>query len=158
MADWDLLNLTIAQHTPYPIYPIQEHPLVHGIVCFKDKVKLEMVYMLYRHNDNPVETILARIDTGNNKVDILHGSDTIQDKEIEQFAHSTNFVNNTSPLYNCLYTQSIAPYSLTTLILNRERELFTKAKILLMAELNRQQSDSNNYSEIIPFFTKLYEA
>lgn len=158
MADWDLLNLTIAQHTPCPVYTIQEHPLVHGIVCFKDAAEQGVVYVLYRHNNNSLETVLARINTGNNKVDLLQGSDSTQNMEIERFAQSVNFANNLLPLYNCHYTQGIVPYYPVSLVLNRERVLFSKAKDLLMAELKKQQSANNNYSETILYLSKLFEA
>lgn len=114
--------------------------------------------MLYRHNDNPLESILACVDTVNNNVDILHGSDSAQNLEIGRFLQSANIINNTLPMYNCHYTQGIVPYYPTTLVLNRERELFTKAKDILMGKLKNQQSDRNNYSEIMPYLAKLYEA
>lgn len=129
-------------HFRNPVYLLQEHPLVHGILCFKDAARTDVVYFLYRHNNNPVESILAEVDEANSTIQMKQGTDNTQRDEIISFADSIKVNNNLSPLYNCVYNTGLVPIYITRLQLNKERVLFSKAKDILLAELEKQNSGS----------------
>lgn len=137
-----LLSQFIFTNFGNPVYLLQEHPLVHGIVCFKDAVRTDVVYFLYRHNDNPVESILAEVDIANKAVRLKLGSDDTQRDEIVRFTNSLKAQNNLSPLYHCVYVTDLAPIYVTRLQLNRERDFFSQAKDMLLSELEKESNSS----------------
>ena len=151
-----LLSQFVLAHFRNPVYLLQEHPLIHGIVCFKDVVHTDVVYFLYRHNDNPVESILAEVDIANNAVRLKLGSDDAMRDEIVRFANSLKAQNNLSPLYHCVYVTDLVPIYVTRLQLNRERNLFSKAKGLLLSKLEKESNSS--CEEMGKYLTKMVEA
>ena len=151
-----LLSQFVLTHFGNPVYLMQEHPLVHGIVCFKDAVHTDVVYFLYRHNDNPVESILAEVGVANEAVRLKLCSDDAMRDKIVRFANSLKAQNNLSPLYHCVYVTDLAPIYVTRLQLNRERDLFSKAKKLLLSEL--EKGNNSSFEEMGKSLIKMVEA
>lgn len=143
-------------HFRSPVYLLQEHPLVHGIVCFKDAAKKDVVYFLYRHNNNPTESILAEVDTVNKTVQLKQGTNNAQSDAIIRFASSIVAQNYLLPFYNYDFITDIAPIYVTRLQLNRERGLFKIAKDIVCSELAK--NDSSSFKEMKMYLATMIEA
>lgn len=157
-VSFDDVNLFALTHTLSPVYLLQEHPLVHGIVCYKDAIRKGVVFFLYRHNDTPSESILAEVDTNMAMVNVLQGIDPSQQSDIEQFVHSLKAQNSLAPLYDCVYIRNYGSFYPTTLILNRERELFGKAKKMIDKELKPQGANNKSFSHVLLCLDRMIEA
>lgn len=153
----DLISQFALAHFKCPVYLLQEHPLVHGILCYKNAAIADKLYFLYRYNDNPIKSILAEVDVANSVVRLKLGSDIEQCNEITRFASSIKAQNSLEPLYQCVFITEIAPCYITRLQLNRERELFTKAKNLLLDELKREETNDSR-KDMIEYLTMMIEA
>ena len=151
-----LLSRFVLTHFGNPVYLLQEHPLVHGIVCFKDAVRTDVVYFLYKHNDNPVDSIFAEVDVANKAVRLKLGSDDAMRDDNGKFAISLKAQNNLSPLYHCVHVTDLAPIYVTRLQLNKERDFFSQAKGMLMSELEKESNSS--CVEMKQYLTKMVEA
>ena len=150
----DLISQFTLAHYKCPVYLLQEHPLVHGILCYKDVA--EKLYFLYRYNDNPMESILAEVDVANSVVQLKYGADNEQCNAIIRFASSIKAQNSLEPLFQCVFITEIAPCYITRLQLNRERDLFAKAKELLLDKL--QEVKTNSSRDMIDYLTMMIEA
>lgn len=158
VIDASLISQFALVHFKSPVYLLQEHPLVHGIVCYKDASRANVVYFLYRHNANPLESILAEVDLPNNTASLKLGTDREQCCEIASFAESVSARNNLSPLYQCSYETELAPRYFTRLLLNRERDLFEKAKAILLKEFEKKIEENNCCKAMAIHLNKMIEA
>lgn len=156
VGDAGLLTQFVLKHFSSPVYLLQEHPLVHGIVCFKNAARTGVVYFLYRHNCNLLDSILAEVNVTNNSTQLRLGSDNAQRDEIDRFTNSITAQNNLSPLYHCAYITELAPVYVTCLQLNRERDLFGKAKDILNTKLEKENNIS--YVDMKKYLSKMVEA
>lgn len=146
-------------HAPSPVYTLQEHPLVHGIVCYREATNSDIFYLLYRHNANPEESILATVDIKQGKIEFLLGTD--QEEQVELLSMSQAFIsqNNYAPLYKYSYEKSALGYCVPTrIILNRERDNFTKAKDLVLNELAKPNYGIKYASEMAKYLKMMFEA
>lgn len=150
---------TFFYHAPSPVFTLQEHPLVHGIVCYKEATNPDILYFLYRHNANPVESILTTIDVKQGKVDLLLGTDPKERAEILSLSQAFVSQNNYAPLYRYSYSKSTIGFCVPTrIILNRERDKFTKAKDLVLKELTKPNSSIQYADEMASYLIKMIEA
>lgn len=158
VGDVETMDSFIWMHTASPVYQLQEHPLVHGIVCYKDLARKDFMFVLYRHQENPVESILAEIDVANGMVSLKQGTDNQQCVEITDFAASLKAQNNLAPLYQRSIVIASCTYYPGTLLLNKERDLFEKAKSLLLAEIEKKTVENGNYGAMAMYLNKMIEA
>ena len=155
----DVMAFTIFYHAPSPIYTLQEHPLVHGIVCYKEATDPDILYLLYRHNDNPVESILATVDVKQCKVDFLQGTDLKEQAEILTLSQAFVSQNNYAPIYRYTYSKSASGYCVPTrIILNRERDKFKKAKDEVLNALAKPDRGIKYAAEMASYLEKMIEA
>ena len=150
----DLISQFALAHYKSPVYLLQEHPLVHSILCYKDVA--EKLYFLYRYNDNPMESILAEVEVANSVVQLKYGAYNEQRNAITSFSSSIKAQNSLEPLFQCVFITEIAPRYITRLQLNRERDLFTKAKNLLLEKLKGEETNSSR--DMIDYLTMMIEA
>lgn len=131
-----VMAFTFFYHAPSPVFTLQEHPLVHGIVCYKDAKKSDLLYMMYRHNANPLETILAIVDINKGIAQFLLGIDSSQLDDITQLSPAFNSQNDYAPLYRYSYTKVIGGCCIPTrIVLNKEKDKFQKAQSIVLSEL-----------------------
>jgi len=154
----ELLDFMLLKHLQKPVYTMQEHPLVYGIVCYKEASKQGKVYFLYRHNNAIHESILAIVDVEEKTTQLLLGADKEQSTRIQTFAASLKAQNNLSPLYQATYLTEYAPCYVMRLNLNRERDLFTKAKALLLEALAEGKDNNPHCEAMATYLEKMIEA
>lgn len=150
---------TIYYHAPSPVYTLQEHPLVHGIVCYKEATNSNILYFLYRHNNNPEESILATVDLVENKTVFLIGTDSDEKDVILSLSQAFISQNNYAPLYKYRYEKSAIGYCVPTrIVLNRELENFTRAKNIVMKELQKIDNQIYYAKKMISYLKMMVEA
>ncbi len=150
---------TFYYHTPSPVYTLQEHPLVHGIVCYKEATNSDILYLLYRHDVNPEESILASVDIKQGKIDFLQGTEPDERAELGNMSQAFISQNNYAPLYRYRYEKSAFGYCVPTrIILNRERDKFIKAKDLVLNELAKTNNCIKYSSVMAQYLKMMFEA
>lgn len=155
----DVMAFTFFYHAPSPVYTLQEHPLVHGIVCYKEATNPDILYLLYRHNENPVESILATVDVKQGKIDLLLGTDPKEQAEIMSLSQAFVSQNNYAPLYRYTYSKSASGYCVPIrIILNRERDKFKKAKKMVLNVLANPDGGIQYAAEMTSYLEKMIEA
>lgn len=153
----DIVTFTFNHHLPSPVYTLQEHPLVHGIVCCKDAKNPETIYFLYRHNNNSQESVFATVDLPNNRVTFLQGNNPQQSIELQSLEKGFHSQNDYAPLYQYSVIQKGCITSVR-LVLNRERDVFERAKKLLLQELDNEKGNNPSFANMISYLGKMYEA
>lgn len=153
-----LVKFILYDYNSNPIYTLQEHPLVHGIVSFKNVVRPGVVYFLYRHDNNLEESILATVNIETSKVSILQGKEYEQQEQIVSFIQAVKNMDNYSPFYQCAFIKELGSGYPATFSLNKERKLFTDAKMILMNELINKQKESFSYANMFTYLKRIFEA
>ena len=91
---------------------------------------------MYRHNANPLETILAIVDINKGIAQFLLGIDSSQLDDITQLSPAFNSQNDYAPLYRYSYTKVIGGCCIPTrIVLNKEKDKFQKAQSIVLSEL-----------------------
>lgn len=142
-------------HLSNPVYILPEHPQVHGITCRCNANNRNLIYMLY-HHELQNEQILAIADIKTNEVRILNGNNSDELQDIEHFKIQSRISNDYAPVYEVQFSTGLNPCVPTKLILNREKENFEAAKVLVMSELTKNVDP--NYSNMLIALTQMFEA
>lgn len=154
-----VIAFTYFYHAPSPVYTLQEHPLVHGIVCYKDAKNPDLLYMLYRHNANPLEAIMAIVDINKGMVQFLLGTDSSQLNVITQLSPAFNCQNDYAPLYRYSYTKVNGGCCIPTrIILNKERDKFQKAQSIIQSELVKANNGITYAHDMVTYLKMMIEA
>lgn len=146
---------TFYHYAPSPVFTLQEHPLVHGIVCYKEATKANLIYMLYRYNDNLDESVMAIGDLDGDKVEFLQGINPKEKTELLSLCQAFYSQNDYAPLYRIQYSKGLGYCAPTRIVLNKERDKFTKAQRIVMQELQKgnngikYSSDMNTYLKMM---------
>lgn len=154
-----VIAFTYFYHAPSPVFTLQEHPLVHGIVCYKDAKNSDLLYMLYRHNANPLEAIMAIVDVNKGIAQFLLGTDSSQLNDIIQLSPAFNSQNDYAPLYRYSYTKVIGGYCIPTrIVLNKERNKFQKAQSIVLLELVKSDNGITYAHDMATYLKMMVEA
>ena len=154
----DIMTFTFFSHTPSPVYTLQEHPLVHGIVCYKDATDGNIIYLLYRHNDNLQESIIAIVNLNNNFVDFLLGTEPNDQNDILLLSQALVSQNNYAPLYRYKISKGLGYCVPITLKLNKERDKFKEAQNIVIAELSKTSNGIVYANDMAAYLKMMKEA
>ena len=154
-----VIAFTYFYHAPSPVFTLQEHPLVHGIVCYKDAKNSDLLYMLYRHDANPLETIMAIVDINKGTVQLLLGTNSSQLDDITLLSPAFHSQNDYAPLYRYSYEKVIGGYCIPTrIILNKERDKFQKAQSIVLSELLKSDNGITYSHDMETYLKMMVEA